>query len=93
MGRRRTEIASRRSKLATSDWRLFLMATLKLVFGFAIFRGLLVLICFKLIPPFFANYELEDAIKTERRSRPTARAPKKTFAQPLSSRPAITILR
>jgi hypothetical protein len=22
-------------------------------------------LCFKLIPPFFANYELEDAIKTE----------------------------
>ncbi len=23
------------------------------------------LLCFKLIPPFFANYELEDSIKTE----------------------------
>ncbi|MFY9644750.1 MAG: hypothetical protein WAK29_06195 [Terriglobales bacterium] len=40
------------------------MATLKLVFGFAIF-GLVALIGIKLIPPFFANYELEDAIKTE----------------------------
>jgi hypothetical protein len=40
------------------------MATLKLIFGFAIF-GAVVLIGVKLIPPFFANYELEDAIKTE----------------------------
>ena len=40
------------------------MATLKLVFGVAIF-GLLVLVAWKVIPPFFANYELEDAIKTE----------------------------
>jgi hypothetical protein len=40
------------------------MATLKLVFGVAIF-GLVGLVCFKLIPPYFANYELEDAIKTE----------------------------
>ena len=40
------------------------MATLKLVLGVAIF-GVLVLVGIKLIPPFFANYELEDAIKTE----------------------------
>jgi hypothetical protein len=37
---------------------------MKLVFGFAIF-AVAGLLCFKLIPPFFANYELEDAIKTE----------------------------
>jgi hypothetical protein len=35
-----------------------------LVFGVAIFLGL-GLVGFKVIPPFFANYELEDAIKTE----------------------------
>jgi hypothetical protein len=40
------------------------MATLKLVFGFALF-GLVALVGIKLIPPFFSNYELEDAIKTE----------------------------
>ena len=40
------------------------MGTLKLVFGVAIFLGL-GLVGFKVIPPFFANYELEDAIKTE----------------------------
>ncbi|MGO8984643.1 MAG: hypothetical protein ACLPHI_20650 [Terriglobales bacterium] len=36
----------------------------KLVFGFAIFASV-ALVCYKLIPPFFSNYELEDAIKTE----------------------------
>jgi hypothetical protein len=40
------------------------MATLKLVFGFAIF-GAVALFGLKLVPPFFSNYELEDAIKTE----------------------------
>jgi hypothetical protein len=40
------------------------MATLKLVFGFAIF-GFTILVGIKLLPPFFSNYELEDAIKTE----------------------------
>ena len=40
------------------------MATLKLVFGFAIL-GFAALVCFKLIPPFFSNYELEDSMKTE----------------------------
>ncbi|HKM49386.1 MAG TPA: hypothetical protein VJX69_17480 [Terriglobales bacterium] len=40
------------------------MATLKLIFGVAIF-GLVILVCIKVIPPYFSNYELEDAIKTE----------------------------
>jgi hypothetical protein len=40
------------------------MGTLKLVFGFAIF-GALALVGFRVLPPFFSNYELEDAIKTE----------------------------
>jgi len=40
------------------------MATLKLVFGVAIFVAL-VLVGIKIIPPFFSNYELEDSIKTE----------------------------
>jgi len=40
------------------------MATLKLIFGVAIF-GLVILLGLKIIPPYFSNYELEDAIKTE----------------------------
>jgi hypothetical protein len=40
------------------------MATLKLVFGVAIFLAL-ALVGIKIIPPFFSNYELEDSIKTE----------------------------
>jgi len=40
------------------------MATLKLVFGFAIFCAV-GLMGFKIVPPYFSNYELEDAIKTE----------------------------
>lgn len=40
------------------------MATLKLVFGVAIFLGL-GLLCLKVVPPFFSNYEFEDSIKTE----------------------------
>ena len=40
------------------------MATLKLIFGVAIF-GALILAGIKVIPPYFSNYELEDAIKTE----------------------------
>jgi hypothetical protein len=40
------------------------MATLKLVLGFAVF-GVLALVGLKVIPPYFSNYELEDAIKTE----------------------------
>ena len=44
--------------------RLFLMATLKLIFGFAS-SGWWPLVGLKVIPPYFPNYELEDAIKTE----------------------------
>ncbi len=40
------------------------MATLKLVFGVAVFAAL-VFAGIKIIPPFFSNYELEDSIKTE----------------------------
>src|ERR1700721_3235527 len=40
------------------------MGTLKLVLGFG-FMAALILAGVKVIPPFFANYELEDAIKTE----------------------------
>lgn len=40
------------------------MATLKLIFGVAVFLGL-GLVGIKVIPPFFANYQFEDAIKTE----------------------------
>jgi hypothetical protein len=44
--------------------RLFLMATLKLLFVVAIL-GVLVLVGVKVIPPYFADYELEDTIRTE----------------------------
>jgi hypothetical protein len=40
------------------------MATLKLVFGVAVLVAM-VLVGIKVIPPYFSNYELEDAIKTE----------------------------
>ena len=40
------------------------MASLKLVFGVAVFAAL-VFTGIKIIPPFFSNYELEDSIKTE----------------------------
>lgn len=40
------------------------MGTVKLIFGFAIFAAL-VLVGIRIVPPYFANYELEDAIKTE----------------------------
>lgn len=40
------------------------MATLKLVFGLAVF-GLVILVGIKVIPPYFSNYQFEDAIKTE----------------------------
>lgn len=40
------------------------MATLKLIFGFAVFVAL-ALVGLKVIPPYFANYELEDSLKTE----------------------------
>ena len=40
------------------------MTTLKLVFGVAVFVAM-VIVGIKVVPPYFANYELEDAIKTE----------------------------
>jgi hypothetical protein len=40
------------------------MATLKLAFGVAIFL-VLAMVGIKIVPPFFSNYELEDAMKTE----------------------------
>jgi hypothetical protein len=40
------------------------MGTLKLVFGFALFLAVGILLV-KVVPPFFSNYELEDAMKTE----------------------------
>ncbi|MFZ0479883.1 MAG: hypothetical protein WAL71_12085 [Terriglobales bacterium] len=40
------------------------MATLRLVLGFGV-MALLVMVGIKLIPPFFSNYEFEDAIKSE----------------------------
>jgi hypothetical protein len=40
------------------------MATLKLVFALAIF-GVLVLVGIRVIPPYFSNYEFEDAVKSE----------------------------
>jgi hypothetical protein len=40
------------------------METLKLIFGVAIF-GLVILVGIKVIPPYFSNYEFEDAIKAE----------------------------
>ena len=40
------------------------MGTLKLIFGVAIFCAV-ALFGIKIIPPYFANYQLEDSIKTE----------------------------
>jgi hypothetical protein len=40
------------------------MAKLRLILGFAAFAAV-GLLAMKLIPPFFSNYELEDAIKNE----------------------------
>ena len=40
------------------------MDTFRLFVGFAVF-GLLALMGYKVIPPFFANYQLEDAIKND----------------------------
>jgi hypothetical protein len=40
------------------------MATLKLILGFAFFCAL-ALVGLKVVPPYFANYELEDSIKSE----------------------------
>src|SRR6266851_7112034 len=40
------------------------MATLKLVFGLAIFVAM-GLVGFKIIPPYFSNYQFDDSLKTE----------------------------
>jgi len=40
------------------------MGTLKLALGVAVFAALVVA-GIKIVPPFFANYELEDSIKSE----------------------------
>lgn len=40
------------------------MATLKLVFALTVL-GLVILVGIKIIPPYFSNYEFQDAIKTE----------------------------
>lgn len=40
------------------------MATFKLALGVGL-MAVAVLVCIKLIPPFFSNYEFEDAIKNE----------------------------
>jgi len=40
------------------------MATLKLIFVCGVL-GVMVLVGYKIIPPYFTNYELEDAIKNE----------------------------
>ncbi len=40
------------------------MATLKLIFGVGIF-GLVILVGIKVIPPYFENYEFQDAVNAE----------------------------
>jgi len=40
------------------------MATLKLFFGIGVIAAV-ILLAVKVIPPFFSNYEFEDALKTE----------------------------
>ncbi|MGO9863250.1 MAG: hypothetical protein ACLPLR_06550 [Terriglobales bacterium] len=40
------------------------MSTAKMIFGLIVF-AMLVLLAFKVIPPYFSNYELEDSVKTE----------------------------
>src|SRR5271169_977115 len=40
------------------------MSSVKLIFGLGVIAAAL-FVCFRLIPPYFSNYELEDAIKTE----------------------------
>ena len=39
------------------------MATLKLIFGLAVFV-VMGLVGFKIIPPYFSNYQFEDSLKT-----------------------------
>ena len=64
---RRAALRARRNardwKSQPAIWQLF-MATLKLIIGVAVI-AVMVLVGLKLIPPYFANYELEDEIKTE----------------------------
>jgi hypothetical protein len=40
------------------------MATLKLIFALGVF-GVVILVGIKVIPPYFSNYEFQDAVKTE----------------------------
>jgi transglutaminase/protease-like cytokinesis protein 3 len=40
------------------------MATMKLIFALGVF-GLIILVGIKVIPPYFSNYEFQDAVKTE----------------------------
>ncbi len=40
------------------------MATLKLILGLAVF-AVMGLVGFKIIPPYFSNYQFEDSLKTE----------------------------
>src|SRR5271169_2868635 len=40
------------------------MSSVKLIFGLGVIAAAL-FVCFRLIPPYFSNYELQDAIKTE----------------------------
>lgn len=40
------------------------MGTIKLIFGLFVIVGV-VYVCAELIPPYFSNYEFEDAIKNE----------------------------
>ena len=56
--------AVRRPMETDSNRRANLMATLKLVLGFGVFLAM-ILVGIKVIPPFFSNYEFEDAIKAE----------------------------
>jgi len=42
------------------------MGTIKLILGFTLIVGV-VYVCAELIPPYFSNYQLEDAIETEAR--------------------------
>jgi hypothetical protein len=55
---------SRHEDSQPAIWRLFPMATLKLVFALAVL-GLVILVGIKVVPPYFSNYEFQDAVKTE----------------------------
>jgi len=54
---------------------------LEMLFGLAIL-GAMVLVGIKVIPPYFSNYEFEDAIKEEALQSPTPTARNRTFARP-----------